>query len=480
VSSIGFADQLRFFRNRGDGRFEERTSAAGLEGETGGLNLLQADYDNDGRVDALVLRGGWMGSEGRFPLSLLHNDGEGRFSDATVAAGLTHLAPTQTAVFLDYDGDGFLDLFVGNESTPGAVHPCELYRNNRDGTFTEVARQAGVDVVGFVKGVASADYNNDGRPDLYLSLGGEENDLFRNDGPAEGGGWRFTNVAREAGVTQPLISFPVVFFDYDNDGWIDLFVAGYGAMAEDVAADFLGLPTGAERGRLYRNRGDGTFADVTREAGLHRVMPAMGMNVGDLDNDGFLDLYVGTGNPDLGTVIPNRMFRNAEGRTFQDVTTAGGFGHLQKGHAICFGDVDADGDQDVFAEMGGAVATDKAYSALYRNPGNANGFVSLELSGTRSNRSAIGARLELVLETEGRPRAIYRTVGSGGSFGASPLRLDVGAGRASRIRSAEVFWPATGATQVLSGLEVGRRYQVVEGRSEVVEVERPGFRLPGP
>ena len=169
-------------------------------------------------------------------------------------------------------------------------------------------------------------------------------------------------------------SFGAFFFDYDNDGWLDLFVAGCGGfeaktMAADVAADYLGLPTTAERGRLYRNKGDGTFADVTKAAGLYRVVPAMGLNFGDLDNDGWLDIYLGTGNPDFGTLIPNRMFRNADGRSFQDVTTAGNFGHLQKGHAIAFGDVDNDGDQDVFEEMGGAFLADKAYSALYLESG---------------------------------------------------------------------------------------------------------------
>ncbi len=119
----------------------------------------------------------------------------------------------------------------------------------------------------------------------------------------------------------------------------------------------------------------------------------MGLNFGDLDNDGWLDFYLGTGAPDFAALFPNRMFRNAEGRVFQDVTTAGNFGHLQKGHAICFGDVDNDGDQDVFEEMGGAYTDDKAFSALYENPGNSNHWITLSLEGVRSNRSAIGARV---------------------------------------------------------------------------------------
>ena len=147
VSHSGFEEQTRFFRNRGDGTFEDRTERAGLAGEMGGLNMVQADYDNDGFVDALVLRGGWMGPGVRFPLSLLRNKGNGTFTDVTKAAGLlAHLAPTQTATWLDYDGDGWLDLFVGNETRAGGFEepsPCELFHNNRDGTFTNVAQRSG-------------------------------------------------------------------------------------------------------------------------------------------------------------------------------------------------------------------------------------------------------------------------------------------------------------------------------------------------
>jgi VCBS repeat protein/ASPIC/UnbV protein len=486
VSHSGFEEQTRLLWNRGDGAFDDRTERAGLVGEMGGLNMIQADYDNDGFVDVVVLRGGWMGPEVRFPLSLLRNKGDGRFTDVTKAAGLlAHLAPTQTATWLDYDGDGWLDLFVGNETRAGGFEeasPCELFHNNRDGTFTNVAPESGVDFVGFVKGVVSGDYNNDGRPDVFVSVQGSENLLFRNDGPSsDKRGWRFTNVSKEASVTEPLNSFGASFFDFDNDGWPDLFVAGWGGfdaktMAADVAADYLGLPTSAERGRLYRNRGDGTFEDVTKAAGLYRVVPAMGLNFGDLDNDGLLDLYLGTGNPDFGTLIPNRMFRN-DGRSFRDVTTAGNFGHLQKGHGIAFGDIDNDGDQDVFEEMGGAFLADKAYSALYLNPGAGHHWLRLELEGVRSNRSAIGARIKVELKTENGTRYLYRTVGSGGSFGCSPLRAEIGLGRAKAITAVEVFWPATGRVQTVTRLALDRGYRVREDAAAAVEVVRPTFKI---
>jgi hypothetical protein len=483
TSSQGLEDQMRFFRSDCRGSFVDRTEASGLVGEVGGLNMLHADYDNDGFVDVLVLRGGWLGTEGRFPLSLVRNDGDGTFTDVTRAAGLLRFAPTQTAAFFDYDGDGWLDLFVGNESSPGAEHPCQLFHNERDGTFSERAQEAGVALVGFVKGVVSGDYDNDGRPDLYVSVLGEANRLYRNDGPAGGGrGWRFTDVAAEAGVTEPLASFPTFFFDYDNDGWLDLFVAGYGRIGggpplPHVVADYLGLPTDAERGRLYRNRADGSFDDVTKTANLHKVVLAMGLNFGDLDNDGWLDFYAGTGTPELNTLVPNRMFRNDGGRRFQDVTTAGNFGHLQKGHGVGFADVDNDGDQDVFEQMGGAFLADRARSALYENPGNENRWLVLELEGVRSNRRALGARIEVSVETAAGRRRLHRTVSSGGSFGASPFRQEIGLGRARRVEWVQIVWPVTGEVQRIDGLRPERHYRIREGARGAIELKRPRFTL---
>ena len=486
LSSMGLRDQLRFFQNSGTGTFAERTEQAGILGEVGGLNLTSADYDNDGRVDVLVLRGGWMGPDGRFPLSLLRNAGNGKFEDVTKAAGLLRFAPTQTAAWLDYDNDGWLDLFVGNESLPEDPDACQLFHSNRDGTFTEVAHEAGVEVFGFVKGVASGDYDNDAQPDLYVSLGNGENLLFHNDGPTgPERSWRFTNVAAAAGVKEPLASFGAFFFDYDNDGWQDLFVAGYGGygtldeLAGAVAADVLGLPTVAERGRLYRNRGDGTFEDVTKATGLYRVVPTMGHNFGDLDNDGWLDIYLATGNPDLSSLVPNRMFRNADGKLFQDVTTAGNFGHLQKGHAVAFGDLDNDGDEDIYSEMGGAYAADRTHSALYENPGTKNKWIGLDLEGTQTNRKALGARIEVIVETKKGRRSIHRVVTTGGSFGVSPYRQHIGLGDASRVVAVKVFWPVTGETQTVDGLAPGRWYRIREGVRGARPFAVKGFVLGG-
>lgn len=460
LSSMSVRDQIRYFQNNGDGTFKEQTQESGLTGELGGLNLLSADYNNDGHLDFLILRGGWMGKGGHYPNSLMRNNGNGTFDDVTEEAGMLGFHPTQTATWFDYNGDGWLDLFIANETVQGDTpQSCELYRNNSNGTFAEVAAQCGMAFVGMFKAVASGDFNNDGKPDLYLSWRGHDNLLLRNDGPAEKGAWKFTEVAKEAGVTQPFYSFPTWFFDYDNDGWQDLFVSGYGINnVGDIAADYMGLQTPAERVRLYHNNGDGSFKDVTREAKLFKVLHSMGSNFGDLDNDGFLDFYVGTGDPDLTTVIPNRMLRNAEGKFFQDVTTAGGFGHVQKGHGVAFGDIDNDGDQDVYEVMGGAYEGDNARSVLYENPGRGHNWVTLKLEGVKSNRSAIGARIKV---TTGE-RTIYKTVSTGGSFGCSPLRQEIGLGKAKEIKTVEITWPS-GLVQTLKNLNVNKFYKVREG-----------------
>jgi hypothetical protein len=307
--------------------------------------------------------------------------------------------------------------------------------------------------------------------------------LLRNDGPqspdkSPTGKWKFTDVATAAGVREPLQSFPTWFFDYDNDGWLDIFVCGYAVRdVGDVAADYLGLPTKAERPRLYHNNHDGTFTDVTREAHLDRVLIAMAGNFGDLDNDGYLDFYLGTGDPDLSTLVPNRMFRNADGKVFQDVTTSGGFGHLQKGHGIAFGDIDNDGDQDIYEVMGGALDGDHYHHVLYENPGHGNHWVTLKMEGIRSNRAAVGARIKVVVRTAHGERNIYKTVGTGGSFGASPLRQEIGLGQAQSIQRIEIFWPTTGKTQVTGGISMDHFYKIREGELPAIPLNLKNFKL---
>jgi hypothetical protein len=484
VSSQGPLDQLRFFRNRGDGTFTEGARAAGLTGEIGGLNITHTDYNNDGVPDVLVLRGGWWGEHGNYPASLLRGhlsrEGEVRFDDVTEEAGLMSLHPTQTAAWADYDNDGWLDLFIGHESSVQERHPSQLFHNNRNGTFTEVGEKSGLADLGFVKGVAWGDYNNDGRPDLYVSIKGQKNRLFRNDGPprADKSAWKFTDVTAQAGVGEPLHSFATWFCDYDNDGWQDLLVAGfYTETANDLGAFELGLPHRGETPRLYRNNGNGSFTDVTSQVRLDRVILAMGAGFGDLDNDGWLDFYFGTGTPEFSALLPNRMFRNANGRVFQDVTTSGGFGHLQKGHGVSFGDIDNDGDEDVFEVIGGAYPGDTYQSVLFENPGHGNHWLSLQLVGKQSNAAAIGARVRITVNTPEGTRNIFRAISSGGSFGDSPFRLHVGLGRALAIKEVAVKWPTSGRTQQFGNLSLNHHYRIREGEPEATETRLPRFSI---
>ena len=474
ISAMGLRDQLRYFHNNGDGTFSDRTEEAGLLGEWGGLNMVQADYNNDGFIDVLILRGAWFEKQGHHPKSLLRNNGDGTFTDVTEEAGLLSFHPTQTATWFDFNNDGWIDLFIGHETTLGDTNRCELYRNNGDGTFTECALEAGIEALGLIKAVHSGDYNNDGWPDLYISSRGQGNHLYRNDGPQSPdkslkGKWKFTDVTKALGVGEPAFSFPAWFFDYDNDGWLDIFVSGYGVKnVGSVAADYLGLPHGAERPRLYHNNGNGTFTDVTKSAGLYRVLLAMSANFGDLDNDGYLDMFLGTGAPDLTTLVPNRMMRNDGGKRFQDVTTSGGFGNVQKGHGIAFGDLDNDGDQDIYMSIGGAYEGDVYYNALYENPGHGNGWLKLKLVGVKSNRAAIGARIKVTVDEPTSERNICKTVNSGGSFGASPLRQEIGLGQARSIRNVEIWWPTSGIRQNFTDLRTNQCYTIREGDTNAV------------
>jgi hypothetical protein len=481
VSHFGIRDQMHYFHNNGDGTFTRMTEKAGLTGITGGLNIVQADYNNDGCIDVFVPRGAWLHDKGQFPASLLRNNCDGTFTDVAKQAGITLALPSQTAAWADVNGDGLLDLFVGYEIVrkqvrwPAGTKNFALYLNNGDGTFTEVGAQSGIQLDGMVKGSVFGDYDNDGKPDLYVSVMGGPNHLFRN--VSNGKQVRFEDVTAKAGVAEPVWSFTCWFFDYDNDGWPDIFVSGYQASMPNIVREFLGDKANAkgERPRLYHNNHDGTFTDVSKEVGIDQLLLTMGANFGDLDNDGWLDFYLGTGAAPLNNLVPNRMFRNDRGRRFQDVTTAGGFGHLQKGHSVAFGDLHDNGLQDVFAVIGGVVESDGFWSVLYKNPGNTNHWVKLRLTGRKANRFAEGARIRVDATTgDGSKRSIYRDVTSGGSFGSASLRPHIGLGDATKVDRIEVRWPGSDLRQVFNGPFDGDSiYELVEGKPEAKRLERP-------
>ncbi len=464
VSIYDPGGQVHLFLNEQDGAFTDRTAEAGLTGILGGLNMVQADYDDDGDVDVLMLRGAWMGKAGRHPKSLLRNNGDGTFTDVALDVGLGEVhVPSQTASWADFDNDGDLDLYVGVESSSDLKAASQLFVNRGDGRFEERASSAGVENHRLTKGVVFGDYDGDRFPDIYVSNVDAENRLYHNDRDGT-----FTDVAPSLGTARPVESFPVWFWDHNNDGILDIYVPAYDARIEDLAASYLGLETVAERACLYEGDGRGGFREVARERNLDRPSAPMGANFGDLDGDGYLDFYLGTGYPPYFALMPNLMYWNRGGKRFADVTTSGGFGNLQKGHAIVFADLDRDGDQDVFEEMGGALAGDRFHDSLYSNPGFGNRWIAVELTGVQSNRSAIGTRIRVQVSEEGRRRSIYKHVNSGGSFGANPLEQTIGLGKAERIELLEVYWPTSNFTQTVGDVPMERSVHVREGSDRVV------------
>jgi hypothetical protein len=476
ISNWGTSGQLRLLRNDGEGRFVDDTERAGLLGITGGINIFQADYDNDGDLDVFVCRGAWLYDGGRHPNSLLQNLGDGRFVDVTFAAGLGEVHyPTSTCGWADVDNDGDLDLYVGNETSAKIEAPNQLFRNEGDGTFFDIAGRAGVTNLGYTKGIAFGDYDDDGHVDLYVSNLHEPNRLYRNAGTG-----RFVDVAARLGVQEPVESFGAWFWDYDNDGVLDLFCAAYCTGIGDIAAFHLGMARPhPEVLRLYRGDGKGGFVNVAPQLGLDYPALPMGANFGDLDNDGFLDFHLGTGDPYYYSLMPNLVFWNDRGRRFVDVTMAGGFGHLQKGHGVAFADLDGDGDLDVYSIQGGAYPGDAAHDVLYENPGFGNHWLGVIAVGTHSSRSAFGARLRAVVVEDGSERSIWRHVGSGGCFGANPLRQHLGLGKATRVQRLEIRWPRSREVQVLHDLPVDRTIRVVEGKDGCEEVALPRTVLGG-
>jgi tetratricopeptide (TPR) repeat protein len=486
TSSWSLKEPMHYFRNNGDGTFTNISDSSWLGGITGGLNIMQTDYNNDGLRDIFVVRGGWKGTFGKEPNSLLRNNGDGTFTDVTKASGLFSIHPTQAATWADFNNDGWLDVFIGNESIFGAEERniSELYINNKNGTFTEQAALADCNIRDFVKGVTSGDYNNDGKADIFISTMSGQKYLLKNE-TAKGGRVKFREVTRQAGLAKDETrTFPGWFFDYDNDGWPDILVCAYEfkqslayyAAAEATQSNVVEGNSG--KVIIYRNKQDGSFEDVSEKLGLKNIAFAMGSNFGDIDNDGYLDFYLGTGNPSFKSLVPNKLFRNIGGTKFMDVTTSARVGNLQKGHGVSFADLDNDGDEDIYIEMGGAYSGDAYENSLYLNPGqNNNRWINIVLEGTNSNRSAIGAKIKVTFKENGKERFVYREVNSGGSFGSNPLRQHIGIGQAAIIDKIEIQWPNTNQTQVFTNVPAGLNIKIREGASNFTTYKLRQFNL---
>jgi hypothetical protein len=467
----------RLYHNDGNGRFTDVTVKAGLDRATGwGQGVCAADYDNDGYTDLFVTYWGQN--------HLYRNVGGERFEDVTSRAGLRQdrVRYNTGCAFLDYDRDGYADLFVANylkfdpatTPQPGANPLCFyrglavacgprglpfdrnlLYRNNGDGTFTDVSEASGIagPDQNYSLGVVTGDFNGDGLTDLYVACDRTPSLLYINQGKG-----KFAEEAVLRGVAfdadgRAMSGMGAAAGDYDGDGNPDLFRTNFSD----------------ERETLYRNRGGGEFDEATAAAGLARNTRYVGWGCGffDFDNDGRPDLLLANGHvfPEvdrLGIDIRFRdhalLYRNVGGGKFEDITASAGPGlaERQSARGAAFADYDNDGAVEVLINNQNAPPT-----LLRQTARTANHWITIKLAGTRSNRSALGAKVRVT--AGGLVQA--DEVRSGGSYlSQNDLRLHFGLGAEKKVDRVEVEWPS-GGKQVLRNVAVDRVVVIEEARN---------------
>jgi hypothetical protein len=450
----------RLYRNNRNGTFTDVTERAGVQGHGYDMGVAIADYNNDGLEDIYVL-----GVHGN---TLYRNNGDGTFTDVTENVGLggTEVRGRQlwsvAAAWVDYDNDGRLDLIVSNycDWSPGSdpicggldktthaychpdmyrAEPILLYHNNGDGTFTNVSREAGLQTVfGKGMGVAVAAFDGDGRPDIFIANDNDRNLLLRNRGDG-----KLQEVGMESGVAyngdgRQISGMGADFRDFDGDGLPDIVMTGLRG----------------ETFELFRNRGDGTFEDASASSGLlglSRGWNGWGCGLVDLDNDGWLDLFVANGGLDINEPQSNRVFRNQAGH-FTDVSDKVGadFATARLHRGVAFADFDNDGRIDA------AVTSLNEPLELWMNRSPVRHWLQLKLTGTRSNRSAIGARIVC----RGQRTQVSTVSNSVGYASASDLRVHFGLADDRKV-SLEIYWPS-GAVQKMSGIESDQLLRVTE------------------
>ena len=465
VNGAGRSSYL--FRNNRNGTFTDVTRKAGLTHTGWGQACCVGDYDNDGFDDLFV---SYFGRN-----VLYHNNGDGTFTDVSEKAGVSGLADRWSAgcCFLDFDRDGHLDLFVSNyvQFNPAQAPlagsslycryneiavPCGpqglaggtniLYRNRGNGTFEDVSERSGISnprgipAPSFVThdwrpsgsygmGVAAADFDNDGWPDIYVACDTAPSLLYRNNRDGT-----FSEVAVAAGCAfdengVALSGMGVAVGDYDNDGWLDI--------ARTNFTDQITI--------LYRNTGDGAFLDASLRTGLGINTKYLGFGVGfvDYDNDGWKDLFIANGHVysqlegrklHLTYKQPSLLYRNIGGKRFEQVA----LGVPRVGRGCAFGDIDNDGDIDIVINN-----LDGPPTILRNDGGNRQNWMQVKCVGTKSNRSAIGARV--TLRTAGRTQ-IDEVMSGGSYYSHSDLRLHFGLGSSTQVDTIEVSWPSGSKT----------------------------------
>jgi hypothetical protein len=459
----------RLYHNNGDGTFTDVTERAGVRGKAYGMGASVADYDNDGYADLYVTGVNYN--------QLFHNNHDGTFTDLTAKAGVEAIDPkfgktwSIGAGWFDYDNDGLLDLFVVNyvRWSPETERPCTsngmraycspdsyqglpdvLYHNNGDGTFTDVSVPSGIARhVGKGMGVAFADYDGDGFTDMFVSNDTFRNFLFHNERNGT-----FTETAILNGVAynengKSIAGMGCDFRDVDNDGRPDIFVA---AMVADTWP-------------LFRNRGR-DFQDVTGSTGVARASApytAWGAAIYDFDNDGWKDLFVSRASildnaeevEHLPSKLPNAMLRNLGGKRFADVSAGAGpdFQVAERHRGAAFGDLNNDGRVDV------VVTSQSVLPEIFLNrSANANHWLLVELTGTKSSRDGLGTRLTL---TAGGVTQYNHATTSVGYGTASDRRVHFGLGAATVIDKLDVLWPS-GARQTLRDVKADQVLKIRE------------------
>ncbi|HZV69276.1 MAG TPA: VCBS repeat-containing protein [Saprospiraceae bacterium] len=459
-------DPIFFYVNNGDGSFSDQTSNYGLTGYTSGLNLNQVDFNNDGWLDIFIMRGAWLLTQGDIPPTLLMNTGKGKFEDVTIKAGISKVGATQTSAWTDIDLDGWIDLVVAHESLPPTYERgIDVYLNQKDGTFSYVSSEYGLTQNSFFKGCVATYANEDKYPDMYFSSLGEGTFLYLNQG---GNGQKgFAQAGPSSNIGQPKRCFPSWSFDYDNDGNEDLFTSSFtndGTPALHWMLSHMGKADPGLLPKLFHSKGNAVYEEVGQKMGLTEVAFTMGCNYGDINTDGYLDFYLATGNPAYQSIVPNKMYLNMEGKKFEDVSYNGGFANIQKGHGVAFGDPDHDGDEDMYVVIGGAFDGDVFYNCFFENPNeNKNNWLILKLTGKTANKAAIGARVAISFQEDGKERKVYRVVSSGASFGANSLNLEVGLRKGTAINNVTVQWPCKDCPdQVFTGMEINKAYLLTQ------------------
>jgi hypothetical protein len=446
------------YHNNGDGTFTDVSIGSGIDRSVNTFALLAGDYNNDGFIDLYITRLGFYGGEG----ALLRNNGDGTFTDVTVEAGLNVWGPTFAAAWVDYDCDGHLDLFVPNNL--GGLFdrktPNRLFHNNGDGTFTDVTEKAGIRTEWPTIGCAWGDYDNDGRPDLFVSNSMGRSQLYHNNGDGT-----FTDVSEEAGVTETAFGSPACFCDYDGDGWMDIAQFVWSDHEDVIHTMRFGAgPAGSKPMRLYRNNRDGTFTQVNAELGLNGAWGTMSGNVADVNNDGYMDVVLGNGSPKMDRLDP-MVLLEFDGQKFRNTTFAAGLQYRGKSHGVTMGDLFGDGRMSILVASGGQYPGDLLTTSVYYPDRLAGNYINLRLVGVKSNRSAIGARVSV--QAGGRWQ--HREVSGGTNFGFLPLEQHFGLAAVETIEAIEIRWPS-GLQQRFQGLPINNTYELTEGQDNWREV----------